>query len=555
LREACGDKKGIAQSSNNIANVYSEQGHYDKALQNLSVSLKIKQELGDPYDIASALNNMGALYERQGSIDKALENFIASEKIEEKLDNKQGLAESYNNIGLIYYQQDKLDKAKENFIAAMGILEDLGDKQTLAKTFNNMGNLYLKQKKLPEAIDQELRSLAISKNIGSKEDCKQAYQTLSLCDSALGNWKGAYEYHKLYMEANDSIFSAESARKSAEMNARYESEKQETQIKLLEKDAEKQSAISLTENKRHKTILIAVVAGLSLMILFSVFLYNRWRITQRQKTIIEKQKKKVDEQKELVEEKNKDIIDSINYAKRIQDALLKEEEHVSAHLPEHFIYFKPKDIVSGDFYWALEQQDFFYIAAVDCTGHGVPGAFMSMLGIAFLNEITANTHKLSPAEILNQLRDKIIRELGQTGKAGGSKDGMDISIACLNLQTKEMIWAGANNPLYLIKEGILSQIKPNKQPIGYQENQQPFSNHTIQLESGTCFYLFTDGYADQFGGDKGKKFKYSQLQELLVSIHKDPMSKQKEVLKNRFEDWKGNMEQVDDVCLIGMRIG
>ncbi len=234
--------------------------------------------------------------------------------------------------------------------------------------------------------------------------------------------------------------------------------------------------------------------------------------------------------------------------------MLKEEDHVSGHLPEHFILFKPKDIVSGDFYWALEQQNYFYSAAVDCTGHGVPGAFMSMLGIAFLNEITANNHNLSPAEILNQLRDKIVKELSQTGKPGDSKDGMDISLTRLHLETKELLWAGANNPLYLIKNGELIQIKPNKQPIGYQDNMGLFTNNIFNLESGTSFYLFTDGYADQFGGEDGKKFKYKQLQELLLTNRTEPMEIQKQKLNDVFDNWKGRLEQVDDVCIIGMRV-
>ena len=308
----------------------------------------------------------------------------------------------------------------------------------------------------------------------------------------------------------------------------------------------------------------------SLYVIISFFLLigiYRWRTaslrkknvmleqTIKQRTLeVVKQKDEAEKQKILVEEKNKDITDSINYAKRIQRALLKEEEHVSKHLPEHFILFKPKDIVSGDFYWSIEKQDYFYLAAVDCTGHGVPGGFMSMLGHAFLNEITANNVILTPAEILEALRNKILKEFKQTGTDSETKDGMDISLMRLNLKTKEIQWSGANNPLYYIVNGELKEIPPDKQPIGYYPLMKPFSNHHIQGEKDTIVYLFSDGYADQFGGPNGKKFKHSQLKEIVFSIHKNSLKDQKKILNETFEKWKGNLEQVDDVLIMGIRI-
>ena len=189
-----------------------------------------------------------------------------------------------------------------------------------------------------------------------------------------------------------------------------------------------------------------------------------------------------------MEEKNKDITDSINYAIRIQRALLKEEEYVSKHLPEHFILFKPKDIVSGDFYWGIEKEEYFYMAAVDCTGHGVPGGFMSMLGLAFLNELTAGSAILTPAEILDKLRDKILKEFKQTGTESETKDGMDISLMRMNLKTREIEWSGANNPLYITNDE-LKEIPPDKQPIGYYPLMKPFTNHIINAEKGSVLYL------------------------------------------------------------------
>jgi serine phosphatase RsbU (regulator of sigma subunit) len=273
--------------------------------------------------------------------------------------------------------------------------------------------------------------------------------------------------------------------------------------------------------------------------------------------ILQKSRRKTDliaRQKVLVEERQKEIIDSINYAQRIQRALLKEEERVSMNLPDHFILFMPKDIVSGDFYWALHKDDYFYITAADCTGHGIPGGFMSMLGIAFLNEITSQSDPLTPSIILNMLRDKILKEFGKTGAMGENQDGMDISLLRINLKTKIIRWSGANNPLWYFENGNLKEIEPDKQPVGYYPVMKLFSNHMFEAQKNSIFYLFSDGYADQFGGPMGKKFKAAQLKEVLQSIHQRPMKEQKQILMETFKKWKGKLEQVDDVLIIGIRV-
>jgi serine phosphatase RsbU (regulator of sigma subunit) len=307
-----------------------------------------------------------------------------------------------------------------------------------------------------------------------------------------------------------------------------------------------------------RTWWMYAVYSLSVMSLIAGVIKWRERNLKKEKALLEQKvelrTKELDERNKVVEEKNKDILDSIHYAKRIQDALLKEEEHTSPHLPDHFVLFIPKDIVSGDFHWAMEKEDHWYVAAVDCTGHGVPGAFMSMLGMSFLNDIVSGTELLIPAEILNRLRDKIVKELRQTGESGGSKDGMDISLIRLNLKTKELQWAGANNALTVVKNGNMNEIKADKQPIGYHPEQKKFTNHTVQLYSGESVYIYTDGYADQFGGPKGKKFKYKQLEHLILENNQLPLIKQKELLKKTFNDWKGNLEQLDDVCIIGVKV-
>ena len=315
-----------------------------------------------------------------------------------------------------------------------------------------------------------------------------------------------------------------------------------------------------------RTVLFVSIAFFAL---FSVFTYNRFRLTRKQKRIIELQKVEVDRQRELadsrreiaeaqkhiIEEKQKEILDSIHYAKRIQQAMLTSEDYIAEHFnAENFIFYQPKDIVSGDFYWALSHHDKFYIAAADCTGHGVPGAFMSLLNISFLNENVIERGIKNPDQILNEQRREIIKALNPTGNEN-SKDGMDCALCAFDLKNNKLQFALANNPLWLIRAGELIEFKSDKMPVGkYEDHIKNFTLQSTEIFKGDCIYIFTDGYADQFGGDKGKKFKYKQLKELLLlNVHK-PMNEQKEMLSKTINDWKDNLEQVDDILIIGVRV-
>jgi len=257
---------------------------------------------------------------------------------------------------------------------------------------------------------------------------------------------------------------------------------------------------------------------------------------------------------EIVVQKQ-EITDSIQYAKRIQNAILPPKDFVSKIIPNHFILFKPRDIVSGDFYWITQKDNKVILAGIDCTGHGVPGAFMSMLGYSYLNEI-ANNYKITKASlILNRLRNYIKTALRQTGKEGEAKDGMDMALCVLDLETLSLQFSGAYNPFYLIRNKKLSEIKGDKMPIGiYINEKKSFTNHEQILKKGDVFYIFSDGYTDQFGGEKGGKFKSRPFKDLLLDIHGKPMNEQKEILNTTLENWKGTNAQVDDILVMGFRI-
>ncbi len=292
--------------------------------------------------------------------------------------------------------------------------------------------------------------------------------------------------------------------------------------------------------------------------LFSAFLIRtRYRLTLneiRSRLDLAKSKEVIEEERNTVIEQKKEITDSINYAKRIQRAFIPTENEFNKHFSDSFVLFKPKDIVSGDFYWIHRKNDKIYYAAGDCTGHGVPGGFMTMLGLSFLEEIVDSKSADNPAEVLNLLRDKIVNTLKQGASSDENKDGMDINLCCIDTLNKVLYYAAANNSFYVIRNNELLEMKADKQPCGFFHDPFPFSLREFKLEKGDCIYTFTDGYADQFGGPNGKKFRYKQFESILIDNNQKVFSEQKEILNNRFESWKGSQEQVDDVLVIGVKI-
>jgi serine phosphatase RsbU (regulator of sigma subunit) len=261
------------------------------------------------------------------------------------------------------------------------------------------------------------------------------------------------------------------------------------------------------------------------------------------------------QQRAQLEEKNKDIVSSIHYARRIQRVLLASQRVLDKHLPEHFILYKPKDIVSGDFYWASAAGSRFLLCVGDCTGHGVPGAFMSLLGISFLNEITVQEKISSPEKIFDRLREEIVRALNPEGTLEEGRDGMDAAMCSFDFASMNMRFACSNNPVWIIRGEQLLEFRADKYPIGmYEGEPQPFTLQETALRKGDMVYLITDGYADQFGGDKGKKFKYRKLQELLITLCRKPAAEQREQLDRTLEEWKGDLEQVDDILIVGIRV-
>ena len=275
-----------------------------------------------------------------------------------------------------------------------------------------------------------------------------------------------------------------------------------------------------------------------------------------QSTAMHKEKERIDLIKTQIEYRHKEIIDSVHYAKKIQQAILPSQELISSFLPDSFIFFKPKNIVSGDFFWVhrLDQYRILF-AAVDCTGHGVPGVFMSIMGYHLLERVVIEHQVYEPAKILNELSKSVIQSLKQTNELESVKDGMDIALCKVDFENNMLEFAGAHNSLYFIRKGILTEIKADRKSVGISiSKSNEFSNHEIKLEKGDCLYIFSDGFVDQKGGPENVKFFYQPFKELLLEIHQEKMSVQKQKLERVISDWKGDKGQIDDMLIIGLRI-
>ena len=284
-------------------------------------------------------------------------------------------------------------------------------------------------------------------------------------------------------------------------------------------------------------------------------LVGKIKTISEQKKELELKHDEVQKQHDIISDQQSDIKADIRYSKRIQNSVLPTQEALDEIIPEHFILNMPRNIVSGDFYWVGNHVDRRAIAVADCTGHGISGAFMTMAGMAFLNDIMGKNTPLDPHDALFELRKMVMHLLKQKGEEGEASDGMDISLTMISPDNSKMYFAGANNPVYVVKNGELEIIKGDRMPIGIHLNfQRPFTLSEIDIQKGDMIYLFSDGYADQFGGPRNKKFRYKQFQDLLVDIHDKPLQSQKDILQKTIQDWKGAQNQVDDILVLGYKI-
>ncbi len=565
--ETYNDEKGQATTLGNIGLVYYNLKEYKTALEFYNKALRLDTEIKNYDGIARHLGNMAIVFEEQNMQQKALDYYFKALELKEKYGNPYDAAYTIGNIGNAYAslaesknnttseRKSFFNKALEYDTKALQTLQKIGDKNGIARNLGNIGIIYHKQKTDAKAEKNLLKAIAICDEIGMLNEKMDFEIILSEVYLNLGKHKKALEHYKEYSISRDSIFNLEKDKELTSKQLNFDFEKKQAELGIkTEAEKEKAKAVSNEVHKKQQVTIFSVASLLLIVFVFSIFLYSRFRITKKQKIIIEQQKHAVELQKEIVEEKQKEIIDSINYAKRLQLAILATPENITQQVPNNFLLYKPKDIVAGDFYFFETSEKHIFLAAADCTGHGVPGALVSVVCANALTRCVKEFHLTDPGKILDKTRELVLETFKKSGE--DVKDGMDISLCSFvnepnNLTIK---WAGAYNPLWYTNNNIMIEIKADKQPIGLTEYAQPFTTHTIQLNSNDMFFLFTDGFADQFGGEKGKKFKYNNLEKLLLANKNLPMKEQNLGLDQAFEQWRGNLEQIDDVCVLGVRL-
>ena len=531
------DKAAIAYSYRNIGWIYDSQNNYNEALNYYTKALTINQNLNKQKELGHNYNDIGIIYTKLKKFDYATKNYLSALKIQERIGNKREMAAIYSNLSLVYDKMRKPGIAIQSLEKAIKISKEIGDKEYLSVVYCKLGEHYINSKKYDEAAANFKKALKFAKEIGYHNTIQEAYGNFIVLYEKQNDFRNAFEYAQLSSALKDTIYNESKNRQAIEMSTKYESEKKELMINSLEKDKERE--------KKFRTYLILF------MVLIAVFAFVLFRgnIQKRKANLA------LSFAYEEIELKNKDITDSINYAKRIQRAMLPYRKDIWAAFPQSFVLFKPKDIVSGDFYFFHKNNESVFIAVADCTGHGVPGAFMSMIGAGKLNEAVSLSSDTS--EILSLLNKGIKTALKQSDSDESTRDGMDIALCSVDTENRIVKYAGANCPLWLIRNGQteVEEIKATKRAIGgLTEDNQQFESHELKLQLGDTFYIFTDGYADQFGGAKGKKLMTKKLKEMLLEIQSKTMKEQKQCLVNFVENWKAGTEQVDDILIIGIRV-
>ncbi len=560
LAKKLNNPKKIIESLNAIANVYKQNEKYDLALQSYKEAIDVCNKSGNTGKSYLIMSNVAMVLNLKREPDSAIaicNQILHSMQINKKND-KHFLSGLYGTILSSYLDKEDNDSIEKYVPLSLNLKEELGEKMNYAGFLFNLSNYYYRADDFKKAAEYSAKGLETNQeNIELTLDLK--YQ-LGLSLYELKDFKKAAELFRQCSLLKDSLNKIQNVEMMSEMEVKYETGKKEEELKRL--SAEKE--VTDLKAKQSQIWLIATSVGILLVIIIAIVLFKQSQNRREANKLLQHQNEEIILQK-------KEITDSINYAKRIQLAILPPDKMVQKLLPNAFVLYKPKDVVSGDFYWMEEKNGRIMFAAVDCTGHGVPGAMMSVVGLNLLNQAVKEKGLTVPSDILQHLDTGVTDTLRQSADKDSIKDGMDLSLCSYDPKTLELQYAGAFNNLWVIRKNISSSYKPtsknevffeehlleikaDKFPIGSNLDgvADNYTNWKLQLQKGDCVYLYSDGFADQFGGPKGKKFKYNALKKFLVSVHHLPPAEQREKLLSTFENWRGNLEQVDDILVVGV---
>jgi len=604
------DKIGVSRSMNNIGLVYIYESNYYDALNYLQQALNIAEESKDLRTISMCMNNIGLVMYSLKNYENALSYYKKSVKIKKELQDYKGISNCYNNIANIYADQELFDSALVNYQNSLTIVKELSDNQGTVMALLNIGQLlydyekyneglpyftesieislksnnkigiitsysglalfYYKSQDYKKSVKYAEKALVIAKEINYLEELKNIYETLFLSYTEIKQYKTANEYCVLYKKLSDSLSEVNIQQNVLELEAIYQNEKKEKEIEIQNINIEKQKA----EIKQHQTEKYFFITAILLLIVISVIIFKNFRDKKQANIILNQKNEEINQQneeikaqaenlrdlndeitlqKDIIEKKNQNITASIVYAERIQNAVLPSEFFINNTLPDNFVVYIPRDIVSGDFYWIKQIGNLVIIAIADCTGHGVPGAFMSILSVALLNEIVRKQEITKPNHVLDELR-KHIKDAFIQDDNSDRNEGLDIALCVFDKSNNIIDFSGAHNPLVLIRNKELVEFKADKQPVGAFPKEKPFTFQSISIQKNDLIYMFSDGYASQFGGQNNEKFKISKLKELLLNVCELEINEQKQQIINTFYEWKQDKTQTDDILIFGFKV-
>ena len=497
-------------------------------------------------DLTACYDNFGVLYEMNNELDTAMFYYNKALKLKQDIKDSVGIPYSLNNIAGIFFLKNNYNEGLKIIEQSNQIRLRMSDYIGICWNEFSLGEMYMSKKDFLNAEKHIRQSLSLAVKHAYPELIARNTNYLSAIMANKKQFDSAYVMFNRYFLLNDSLHNIQKQKQLIEMQTVYDTEKKAFLIESLNSE----NKLKETELEKKKSTVYFLAIIVLLMVVAGVFIVRAYRQKNTANKIISIQKIEAEKQNEIIKEKQKEIVDSINYAKRIQNALLAHDSFLDKIIPAHFVFFQPKDIVSGDFYWATEHNQFVYLAVCDSTGHGVPGAFMSLLNIGFLSEAIKERNISAPSKILDYVRARLVQSL----TSDEQKDGMDAILVCFDKSTNKITYAAANNAPVLCKNNDIISLEYDKMPVGKGERDEPFRLFELNAGPGNILYLYTDGYADQFGGPKGKKFKYKQLNELLLNVSTQALAHQKQILQENHLKWKGDLEQVDDICIIGIKI-
>jgi tetratricopeptide (TPR) repeat protein len=528
IYEGLQDTLQIAGAQLNVGIVYHKMDDLESALKWLNKSLAGFRQMKNRYGEAYVYNNMAMINRKKHNFSEAYELYSKSLMIKEELKDSASLGNGYLNMGLSCEDRGYRDKAIEYYRHALEIYKATNNVKGFAGVYNNLGELLIDQGIEAEGKAMLMRSLEYSQQVHSKEDELQAHLNLSHCFEKEGNYDEALKHYNLYRSCKDTILNESAARQIALLQAVYETEKKDGELKKAEQDAR----ISAEKLSRMRIIIIAIVVGLLFSVLLLVLLVNRYRFRITTNRMLAGTNIRINTRR-------KEITDSIAYARRIQESILPRLERFTDLIPESFLLHQPREIVSGDFYWLYREGKTVYAAVADNLLHGVPGAFVSMTGVNILNAGVEDEGIRDLQRLLEYVEKGIHDMLGGDGESGRR---LNLSVCRIDMENGKLDYASTDNPLYLVNsKGVNEVISRNGQVMN------------LQLKKGDTIYMFTDGFEDQLGGGEGKKMLTKKVSEILFRNWPIPMHRQKQGLLSEFESWRGSFEQVDDVLVMGIR--